>query len=147
MATLLRVAVLLGREGLTAQGSGTHLATGLLIDEAGDDQYQLWGVGQGCGHDLSLGILKDVSGDDTYRGSFLCQGAGNANGIGILEDLMGCDTYFTEREDSRGHGYLSRDYGSIGLFLDRGGKDSYEGPGGDGEVWTGGQYGAGVDSR
>jgi hypothetical protein len=128
-----------------AQGSGTHLAAGLLIDEAGNDRYQLWGVGQGCGHDLSVGILKDISGDDEYRGSFLCQGAGNANGIGVLEDLRGTDTYFAEQDDCRGYGYPSRDYGSIGLFLDRGGVDTYVGPGGEDQVWTGGQYGAGVD--
>ena len=128
-----------------AQGCGTHLSVGLLMDDTGNDDYILWGVGQGCGHDLSVGILHDFSGDDAYRGSFLCQGVGNANGIGLLQDMAGSDTYSSEQGDCRGFGNPSRDYGSVGLFVDHEGNDRYIGQGGNGQVWSAGVYGAGYD--
>ena len=110
-----------------AQGSGSHLAAGLLADDAGNDRYTLWGVGQGCGHDLAVGMLLDRSGDDAYRASWLAQGAGEANGFGVLEDTGGDDAYVAEGHDVQGYGGPSRGYGSIGLLIDRGGRDRYGG--------------------
>ena len=128
-----------------AQGSGVHLAVGILHDQAGHDRYAVWGVGQGCGHDLAVGILCDVRGNDVYRASWLAQGAGNANGIGMLDDVDGDDHYVAERNDAQGYGTPSRTYGSMGLLIDRAGRDLYEGSGGDGQVWKGGFYGGGID--
>ncbi len=129
-----------------AQGCGTHRAVGVLMEGRGDDRYTLWGVGQGCGHDLSVGMLIDRLGDDRYRAVLLAQGAGNANGIGLLDDAAGNDRYVAEQKDAQGYGNPSRAYGSIGIFIDRAGEDHYQGSGGEGQLWTGGMYGAGIDA-
>ncbi|MCZ6635681.1 MAG: hypothetical protein O7G87_19970 [bacterium] len=129
-----------------AQGCGSHLAVGLLFDEAGDDAYLLWGVGQGCGHDLSLGCLFDRSGNDRYRATWLAQGAGHANGIGWLDDGEGADQYQAERGDTQGFGSSSRDYGSLGLLIDRGGADLYSGQKHEGRLWEKGDSGVGLDA-
>jgi len=128
-----------------AQGCGVHLSVGVLLEAGGDDRYTLWGVGQGCGHDLSVGMLIDRGGNDRYRAGWLAQGVGSANGIGLMDDREGDDRYVGEREDTQGYGNPSRDYGSIGLFVDRKGRDDYSGPGGEGRFWAGGICGAGVD--
>ena len=128
-----------------AQGCGVHLAFGLLMDDMGDDVYHLWGVGQGCGHDLAIGRLIDRRGQDAYRATWLAQGVGNANGVGWLDDGGGDDVYATEREDSQGFGSAARDYGSIGLFIDRQGKDKYRVEGEQGWVRSSGNYGVGID--
>jgi len=128
-----------------AQGAGVHVSVGALVDLAGDDVYDIWGVGQGCGHDLSVGLLFDHEGADNYQATWLAQGAGSANGIGWLDDRGGDDRYVAKREDTQGYGVLSRDYGSIGLFVDRAGQDTYDGQGATGMLWRGGHYGVGVD--
>ena len=128
-----------------AQGAGVHMAVGVLLDVLGDDVYDVWGVGQGCGHDLAVGLLFDREGDDAYRATWLGQGAGSANGVGWLDDREGADRYVVGREDAQGYGVLSRDYGSIGLVIDRVGVDVYEGRGANGSLWRGGYYGVGVD--
>ena len=111
----------------------------------GDDHYDIWGVGQGCGHDMSVGALIDHGGVDRYGATWLAQGAGSANGIGWLDDGGGNDQYQVTRDDTQGYGALSRDYGSIGLFIDRAGQDTYDGQGATGLLWRGGHYGVGVD--
>ena len=128
-----------------AQGAGVHLAVGALIDLSGDDTYHLWGVGQGCGHDLSVGLLIDRAGNDRYEATFLAQGAGHANGIGILDDGGGNYQYIATHPDAQGSGAPARGFGSIGLLIDRGGNDDYEGPGAPGRLWRGGPYGGGID--
>ena len=118
---------------------------GVLVDVLGNDVYDVWGVGQGCGHDLAVGLLFDRNGDDAYQATWLGQGAGSANGMGWLDDWAGADRYRAGREDAQGYGVLSRDYGSIGLVIDRAGADVYEGRGENGSLWRGGHYGAGID--
>ena len=127
-----------------AQGSGVHLATGGLMDKGGDDIYRSWGVSQGCGHDLALGLLLDESGDDRYESTWLSQGSGNANGVGFFADGAGNDRY-TGDEEVQGAGVGSRGFGSIGVLLDGRGDDRYSGFGKDGEIWTKGEYGVGID--
>ncbi len=128
-----------------AQGCGVHLAVGLLVDEMGNDVYALWGVGQGCGHDLALGRLVDAAGADHYRATWLAQGVGSANGVGWLDDGAGDDVYWTERDDTQGFGMQARDYGSIGILIDRAGLDQYRESREDGFVRSVGDYGVRVD--
>jgi len=132
-----------------AQGAGTHMTLGALIDKEGDDVYISKGVSQGCGHDLALGILNDKSGDDSYSAYDLSQGAGSANGIGIIIDEKGDDGYSVKRtHNTQGYGNPRRDYGSVGLFLDLSGKDSYSGNGKDNSFWViPSKWGAGVDGE
>jgi len=146
------VGVLIDRQGKDqyvarryAQGCGVHLAVGVLVDEIGDDVFVLWGVGQGCGHDLAVGRLIDLGGHDVYRATWLAQGVGNANGVGWLEDLGGDDVYQAEREDTQGFGVSARDYGSIGLLIDREGLDQYRLGRENGLVRSLGDYGVLVD--
>ena len=40
-----------------------------------------------------------------------------------------------------------RNFGSIGLFIDAGGKDTYSEPGRDNSIWIGKKYGVGVDGE
>ena len=129
-----------------AQGAGVHLAFGLLLDASGDDGYLSKGVSHGCGHDLSLGLLADLSGNDWYTATDLSQGAGNANGTGIIYDADGNDVYAAKSETNvNGYGNYRREFGSIGLHLDRRGRDFYSARGENGSLWESGTYGLGVD--
>lgn len=131
-----------------AQGSATHLTTGCLLDVSGDDRYESKGVSQGCGHDWASGMLIDMAGNDRYTASDLSQAAGSANGIGTLIDMAGDDGYYViSSANTQGYGNPRREYGSIGLFLDLGGNDRYDGPGRDSTVWlSNSKWGVGVDA-
>ncbi|MBI5848867.1 MAG: PDZ domain-containing protein [Nitrospirae bacterium] len=127
------------------QGLGLFGGAGLLIDQAGDDTYQLGGLepdfrdpgkstvsmGQGFGRGLrpdktqegvpgGIGMLIDQKGNDRYIADYFAQGASYYYGLGILRDLSGDDQYLSGRY-SQGAGIHS----SIGFLLDEGGNDSY----------------------
>jgi len=129
-----------------AQGAATHLTLAALLDKEGNDNYISHGVSQGCGHDLSFGLLEDWGGDDNYATGDLSQGAGNANGIGILFDFAGDDNYQVRKgANTNGYGDFRRDYGSIGVFIDLSGKDSYAAGYRNRSYWTKSRYGVGAD--
>ena len=130
-----------------AQGNGTHMSLGILYDVSGDDVYSAKGVSQGCGHDRAAGMLIDLDGDDNYNTHDLCQGAGSANGLGIIADVRGKDVYIVRSDkNTQGYGNPRREYGSIGIFLDLGGKDGYSGGmGRDNHWWTYSKWGVGID--
>lgn len=133
-----------------AQGSATHMTAGCLYDAAGDDRYESKGVSQGCGHDWAVGMLIDREGNDRYTATDLSQAAGSANGVGILIDGGGDDGYYVVSNlNTQGYGNPRREYGSIGLFLDLGGRDRYDPPGrgAEGAIWLStGKWGVGVDA-
>ncbi len=130
-----------------SQGSGIHLSSGILLDRDGYDRYSSQACTQGFGHDLAVGWLIDEGGDDYYTGGGLAQGSGNANGVGVLIDRGGHDGYFGRDKNAvTGHGNLARDYGSIGVFIDMGGPDTYsEELCGDGQWWSKTSWGVGID--
>lgn len=130
-----------------AQGAATHLCLAALIDVSGEDLYSSKGVSQGCGHDLAFGLLLDCTGNDQYSATDLSQSAGSANGIGMLIDLHGDDGHIARVPlNTHGYGNPRREYGSIGLFLDLQGVDSYRGNGRDNTYWVSpGKWGIGVD--
>jgi hypothetical protein len=131
-----------------AQGVGVHRSVGIQIDRDGDDHYySRYGPGQGEGHDLSSGILLDKRGDDAYMISG-GQGIGLNNSFGMFIDSEGDDHYSsTEAELGQGSANASRGFGGIGIFLDLAGEDGYPKvtPAEDGNLWTSGMWGAGVD--
>lgn len=131
-----------------AQGSATHMTAGCLFDRWGNDSYSAKGVSQGCGHDWAPGVLIDAEGNDTYTCADLSQAAGSANGVGVLIDGAGNDEYNSKDTlNTQGYGNPRRDYGSIGMFLDLGGEDRYDGPGRNGRVWLSrSMWGVGVDA-
>ncbi len=130
-----------------AQGSAAHMSLGFLRDDGGDDFYRGKGLMQGVGHDYSCGFIQDREGNDIYQADDLSQGAGSANGIGILMDDKGDDAYYVlKKHNTQGYGNPRRDFGSIGLFLDLGGRDRYDGNGADSSLWkTDSKWGGGVD--
>jgi hypothetical protein len=130
-----------------AQGAATHMALGILLDETGNDIYFGKGLMQGCGHDYSCGILLDRNGNDIYHAYDLSQAAGSANGFGILIDDRGDDAYYIMRKNNtQGFGDARRDFGSLGLFLDLGGVDRYDGNGADNSYWkTPSKWGGGMN--
>ncbi len=109
-----------------AQGAGVHFAVGMLWDGAGDDVRVSKGVSQGCGHDGAFGLLVDASGDDRNIAVDMSAGAGSANGLGVFLDFAGNDTYAMGNPAmTLGHADMRRDRGSLGFFLDRGGRDAW----------------------
>ncbi|MEW5692575.1 MAG: right-handed parallel beta-helix repeat-containing protein [Candidatus Hydrogenedentota bacterium] len=110
-----------------SQGAGVHLGIGALIDIAGNDEYTSHNVSQGMGLDMSFGLLCDLSGDDFYKIHDFGQAAGYANGIGLLIEESGNDAYFAYGKDT-GYGeyFIDREFGSIGIFYDKSGDDTYQ---------------------
>ena len=128
------------------QGSGIHLAGGFLYDGKGEDSYySKHGPGQGAGHDYGVGILFDIRGDDAYsvEGG---NGLGISNGVGIFLDGSGNDRYERNGDGNYGVGKLARGSGSLGLFIDKGGCDSYnDSICADEKSWRKNKYGFGKD--
>lgn len=128
------------------QGSGIHLAGGLLYDGNGEDSYySKHGPGQGAGHDYGVGILFDIRGDDAYsvEGG---NGLGISNGVGLFLDGSGNDRYEHNGEGNYGVGKLARGSGSLGLFIDKGGCDTYnDSLCADEKSWRKNKYGFGKD--
>ena len=127
------------------QGLGLFGGAGILIDEAGNDVYQLGGLepdfrepakatqsfGQGFGQGIrpekdingvpgGIGMLIDKEGADTYIADYFAQGASYYYGLGILDDRAGDDQYISGRY-SQGAGIHS----SVGVLIDRRGNDFY----------------------
>lgn len=127
------------------QGLGLYGGAGVMIDDGGDDRYQLGGLkpdfrdpekatdslGQGFGFGIrddkgganaagGVGILIEHGGNDVYIGDYFAQGAAYFFGLGILDDRGGNDRYIAGRY-SQGAGIHS----AVGVMLDRSGDDSY----------------------
>lgn len=135
-----------------AQGAGIHMGLGVLVDSSGNDFYFSKGASQGEGHDWGAGMLFDLSGNDNYVATDGSQAFGNVNGIGIIVDGAGDDGYYVkDKSNTQAAGNPRREYGSIGLFLDCGGKDHYDGNGGDNRFWRpiapNNMWGIGVDGN
>jgi hypothetical protein len=128
------------------QGSGIHLASGFLYDGGGNDAYySRHGPGEGAGHDWGLGVLIDNAGNDAYsiQGG---NGLGLSNSVGIFVDKQGDDRYERNETGNYGNGAFARSTGSIGLFLDMGGKDVYpDSLKTNNSTWQKGTYGIGRD--
>jgi hypothetical protein len=127
------------------QALGLFAGSGLIIDEAGRDSYQLGGLepdfrdpsrstvsmGQGFGEGMradgelpgvpgGIGILIDGEGDDSYSADYFAQGGAYYYGLGILHDLAGNDEYIAGRY-AQGAGIHS----AVGILLDKKGDDFY----------------------
>jgi hypothetical protein len=105
-----------------AQGCGFSSGEGMLLDQVGDDSYTLrLGSGHAFGHDHGIGFLYDGAGDDLYAGLDSRPGNATANGLGIFLDSSGDDKY----AGPPGTASPARGAGSIAVFADLGGTDSY----------------------
>ncbi|MFC1613753.1 hypothetical protein ACFL5K_00480 [Gemmatimonadota bacterium] len=103
----------------TYRPGSVEWGTSLIIDLAGDDNYQAtdsFSLGAAlCG----MSWLEDLSGDDTYEAGFFSLGS-TAMGVGVLVDRDGNDRY-------RGASFCQgAALFGLGLLLDCAGNDSYE---------------------
>ena len=135
-------------------GAGA-LGFGFLFDDAGADSYHCaaWSSGAGL---YGAGALIDLGDDaDVYESEAFSQGVGGPRGTGILIDAGGGDFYrangpvpsaygtagsFMSFSQGVGVGIRPYDVGGVGILLDFGGDDRYEG----GEFSQGGGYFWGV---
>jgi len=66
---------------------------GILIDDAGNDTYR--GLRRNQGSAMGgIALLVDRAGDDGYHSSLYAQGFGGPLGVGVLADLAGADHYY-----------------------------------------------------
>ena len=91
----------------------------LVIDEAGDDNYQGGDYSIACGR-FGVSMIIDNEGDDKYEAQNFSLGAG-VFGIGILIDHAGNDRYFGDTFTQGAGGF------GIGILRDDEGNDTYEG--------------------
>lgn len=123
-----------------AQGTG-FLGVGVLLDAAGDDVYRCLAYGQGLGL-WGVGLSLDLGGDDRRESHLFAQGVGLAGGLGVLADRDGDDEawckgllptsygtagVFEGWGQGCGIGFRGIASGGIGVLVDGGGRDCYEG--------------------
>jgi len=127
-----------------SQGASAHFAIGCMVDLKGNDTYNDdWTVSQvlGNGRDGSIAVFIDGDGDDDYKVPNRSGGEGDLNGIGLFWDRRGNDKYTVQFKEKFGTTPVlgaatteSMQYRtfrdampSVGLFLDTGGTDIYDG--------------------
>jgi hypothetical protein len=121
------------------QAGDAHFAVAVLLDAAGNDVHNETAIRRNAavagGHDFSSAWLIDRAGDDRYFAPNLSFGVGHAGGFGALVDLDGTDAYDAASGLSFGSASIEtpgdaarRTSGTVGLFLDRGGVDTYARP-------------------
>ena len=133
----------------SGQGAG-YFGIGLLVDAAGRDEYYLWGDGQGYGGPGGgVGVLADVSGSDRYVAEVDAHitGRGSGHSHNRVTSSLAQGVGFGRRGDlDEGHSWAGGlapegggmnaaggaglgfgwDY-TMGLLVDKGGDDRYEG--------------------
>ncbi|MCC6741636.1 MAG: hypothetical protein IT452_21540 [Planctomycetia bacterium] len=146
--------------GKYSSGAGAHYAIGVQVDLAGNDRYNV-GITttknqvQGHARDASVGISIDGDGDDEYHFKNLCAGSADLCSVALFWDRRGNDAYHARMDKDLGD---AAPFGSatvyppsrsfrdalpaVGVFLDTGGTDAYEGDpraaagARDGASWT-----------
>lgn len=98
---------------------------GLLLDIAGDDNYDAGNFSQGCGYFYGCGILADRSGDDVIQGTRYTQGSGAHQAAGILIDDEGDDQYLSKIAANQAGTWDV----VVGMLLDFKGNDIYRAQG------------------
>ncbi len=144
IAGLSLVVDLQGRDRYRSDWLGQGAAfcgVGLLLDRQGHDTYEAAEYAQGAAL-FGAGLLLDLAGNDTYTAARHSQGFGGPRAFGLLHDAQGNDRYLVDSRVassyrdpgsfegwSQGAGCGVRGYaeGGIGLLLDRGGDDWYQG--------------------
>ena len=123
--------------GRYVQGVG-QFGLGLLADLGGNDRYSAGFSGQGCGY-FGIGLLFDVAGDDQYVLEGDGQGLGGVNGVGVLADRTGSDRYTATREHSvTGRPSYHSPGLDVGVSYAQGCGVGRRGDGSDGHSWAGG---------
>ena len=101
--------------------SGSSGGLGVLLDEKGDDQYEVQYFGQGAAYWAGTGMLIDDFGNDRYKARRYAQGSGVHFAVGILLEGGGNDEY-----DLWGVGQGCGHDLSFGMVVDISGDDLYQ---------------------
>ncbi|MBI4835220.1 MAG: hypothetical protein HY811_10470 [Planctomycetes bacterium] len=109
-------------------GDGHNLAggVGILVEGAGDDNYQSYVFSLGCGYWWGLGMFEDCGGNDTYGATYYSFGAAAHFAAGSMVDRCGDDNYNLNCERVKASFGEGRD-GSVGVFFEGEGNDRYHG--------------------
>ncbi len=152
-------------------GSTAHFSIGVLFDDAGDDRTELvMTCGIGMAHDCSASFYIDGGGNDTYivsRGDNGSTSLGSSlnNSFALFANVGGDDLYKSVGNSiayatSGRRGIWSQYAPTTGIFIDIGGKDTYEylpannfGQGKENSIWiqpekgdVPGVYAVGIDA-
>ena len=112
-----------------SQGFGVHQAAGMRWDAGGDDLYRCRSVAHtGMAWDEGVGWFLDEAGDDTYEIGGLGLGGAAQTGIAIFVDGAGKDRYRAKQQTQGATGGSEyHDKPALGVMIDLGGgKDHYE---------------------
>jgi hypothetical protein len=97
---------------------------GILLDEAGDNEFRAGNFSQGVGYFYGLGVIKSSgTGSDHYHASRYSQGSSAHSAIGVLIDNGGDDYYSSLSGVSQASSW---DLSIAGLW-DKAGDDHYQG--------------------
>jgi hypothetical protein len=113
-----------GRRADISDGHSLGGGVGILLDNAGNDNYSAGLFAQGCAYWYAIGLLADEAGDDLYQGIWYVQGSGAHFGLGILNDVKGNDHYIATMNMAQGAGH---DF-TLGFLLEEDGNDIYDCP-------------------
>ncbi len=94
---------------------------GVLLDQAGHDQYQTGNFSLGTGYFFGLGLLYEGSGDDIYLASRYGVGASAHSAIGAFIEMQGNDQYYANNVAIVAAAWDI----SLSLFADYAGNDRY----------------------
>jgi hypothetical protein len=136
-----------------SQGFGVHQACGMRWDAGGNDKYVArCAANCGAGWDEGVGWLLDEAGDDTYEVGGLALGGTANTAVAVLVDGGGDDVYGGGGgADAQGGSSDSsyHKFQAIGALIDLGGgKDRYSRPDrGDDRALTGDWYGLFLDAK
>lgn len=111
---------------------------GCLLDEGGDDQYEMAAAGLGAGY-FGVGLLLDAEGNDRYH---LYEGEGEGfggpGGIGILADRAGDDHYYAEPDAAKAGRADYHSKHKVAANSAQGVGSGRRADGSDGHSWAGG---------
>ncbi|MBL8065110.1 MAG: HEAT repeat domain-containing protein [Chthonomonadaceae bacterium] len=142
--------------GFREDTGGVSGGVGVLTDHEGDDQYWVDTYGEAASYWFSASSLGDMAGNDSYGAHHYAQASAMHCCSSYLFDLSGDDSYTTKVGASLAIGhdygvaflvdragddlYCARDStpglgvaNGLGIFLDAGGVDRYDGPPGQGQ--------------
>jgi hypothetical protein len=125
------------RTGHWGLGAGLF-GLGALVDEGGDDRYEMASVGEGAAY-FGAGLLLDAAGNDRYdlaEGDG--QGFGGPGGVGVLGDRSGNDHYYAEPDAAKAGRADYHSAGKIAASNAQGVGSGRRGDISDGHVWAGG---------
>lgn len=114
-----------GRRADFSDGANMSAGVGILVDAAGNDEYEGSIFTQGGGFWFGTGILADHSGNDVYDGMWYAMGNGAHYALGLLLEGAGDDRYGGRLPRINVTAGAGHDY-TVAFLIDDGGNDTYQ---------------------